>query len=94
MHYSQHPDSIRVDFFKNSGAWYCTEEVKWTGQWIGTTIIHREFANSLIAHLRISDSDGVRFRLMGMTAVCLEPYHESAFPLMVKVDDVIGGKYA
>lgn len=26
-----------------------------------------------------------RFRLAGMTAVCLEPYHESAHPLMVKV---------
>lgn len=87
MGYSDDPSMVRVDFFKPSGKWYCTEAVKWTGKYFGKYekgIEIREdvqlpldaFATSLCNHL---DN-----RLSEMTAICLEPYHEFSYPLMLK----------
>lgn len=82
MGYSDDDTNVRVDFFKESGKWYTTEAVKWTG---GSTdiLIHEAFIISLENHLHKEGS--AELRLSGMTAVCLEPYHENAHPLMVKV---------
>jgi len=79
MGYTEDEDMIRVDFFKSSGKWYCTEAVKWTGSYFvkNGDLIHEAFAKSLREHLK----DG---RLKEMTAICLEPYHEHAHPLMLK----------
>jgi hypothetical protein len=75
MHYSIHPDHVRVDFFKPSGKWYTTEEVPWTGDY-AEGLIHEEFAKSLRDHLgsRLSDMD----------AVCLDPYHIHSHPIQIK----------
>lgn len=88
--YSDDAGSVRVDFFKPSGKWYCTEAVKWTGPYLGTdeatgkiTLIHDAFAHSLAEHLGRQDP----WRLEDMVAVCLEPYHEHSHPLMVRVAD-------
>lgn len=80
MGYSDNPASVRVDFFKESGKWYCTEAVEWCGY--DAALIHDAFRDSLRIHL--TQEDG-RIRLEEMTAVCLEPYHEHAHPLMMRV---------
>lgn len=86
---------------KPSGKWYCTEAVKWTGPYLGTdeatgkvTLIHDAFAQSLADHFtKEKDPSPLapvaqrRWRLEDMVAVCLEPYHEHAHPLMMKVSD-------
>lgn len=74
-HYSDSPSMVRVDFFKPSGKWYTTEAMEWL--YLSTMDIHDVFAHSLEAHLG--------GRLRGMTAVCLEPSHEHAHPLMIQV---------
>ena len=76
MGYSQNPAMVRVDFFKDSGKWYTTEAVEWL-DWGGE--LCRTFQLSLKAHLG--------GRLRGMWAVCLEPYSDKGFPLMVRCDD-------
>ena len=73
--YSDDPAMVRVDFFKDSGKWYTTEAVRWIGY--DNPDIFGAFEESLAAHLK--------GRLVGMWAVCAEPYHPRAFPLMVKV---------
>lgn len=81
--HSDDSSSVRVDFFKSSGEWYSTEAMKWTGLYNG--LIEAEFAKSLRAHLRT----GSGYRLTDMIVVCLEPYHEHSFPLMMSVQDAI-----
>lgn len=79
--YIEDPSSCRVDFFKESGKWYTTEAVKFVGAWAGSTdnLIHDAFRRSLREHFKDRPD-----RLQGMTAVCLEPYHEHSHPLMVR----------
>ncbi len=74
MGYTTDPEMVRVDFFKPSGKWYATESIKWVSNWSAHSCIYGGFKRSLRAAL----GD----RLQGMTAVCLEPYHELAHPLM------------
>ena len=74
MGYSDKPQMVRVDFFKESGKWYTTEAVEWL-QYAGC-LIHDAFERSLQKHLK--------GRLEGMTAVCLKPYHEHSHPIMLK----------
>jgi hypothetical protein len=81
VNYSDNPADVRVDFFKESGKYYFTERMRWLDY--NATLIHDAFRESLIAHLRCDD--GTRLRMAGMWAVCLDPYHKNAFPLMVKV---------
>lgn len=80
MGYSDDPAMVRVDFFKPGGKWYDTEAVRWTGAYNslkrGGQPAHEAFKTSLRDHLQ--------GRMREMTAVCLEPYHEHGFPLMIK----------
>lgn len=80
--YSDDASSIRVDFFKPSGKWYTTEAVKWTGGY-KDCCIHQAFRESLISHFGGTLSQ----RLSGMTAVCLEPYHEHTHPITMVVGE-------
>ena len=78
--YSDDPEMVRVDFFKPSGKWYCTEAVKWTGEWKGTMqLIHDAFKKSLQDHFK-----DVPDRLSDMDAICLDPYHELSHPIQLK----------
>lgn len=89
MGFSAEEDMVRVDFFKQSGKWYTTEAVKWTGDyWVDRPngmstkrgeLIHKAFIHSLRDHFEDCPS-----RLAGMDAVCLNPYHEHSHPIMCK----------
>ena len=89
--YSDKASSVRVDFFKKSGKWYCTEAVEWKtyeGEVDkGGKLIHDAFAEALVAHLR--DPETKRVRLDDMTAVCLEPYHVHSHPIMLGVKEAV-----
>jgi len=78
MGYSEDDSMVRVDFFKTSGKWYTTEAVKWTGGYKDVCIFDA-FRQSLRDHFKDNPD-----RLEGMTAVCLEPYHEHSHPLTLK----------
>jgi hypothetical protein len=79
-HYSDRPGHCRVDFFKPSGKWYTTEAVDFD-DFYHEPLIHDAFHKALKKHF-----NGMS-RLAGMTAVCLEPYHEHEHPLMVTVKE-------
>lgn len=90
MHYSDDPSMVRVDFFKQSGKWYTTEAVKWTGKYQPDSDdphcdgwdIHKQLAKSLRDHF-VKSPD----RLSEMDAICLEPYHEYSHPIQLKVGE-------
>lgn len=88
MHFSERPGSVRVEFYKASGKWYTTEAVDMTA-------FYREpypevaLAKALAIHLPVRAADGHR-RLHEMWAVCFDPYHEKAYPLMIKVAEIEG----
>lgn len=81
MGYNSDDSMVRVDFFRESGKWYTTEEMKWD-RWSmkladgSTELVDETFERCL------NQEFGDSFR--GMIAICLEPYHENAFPLMVR----------
>ena len=79
MGYIDQEDMVRVDFFRESGKWYCTEAVKWTGSYNGEVLIHAAFRKSLQDHFKDSTN-----RLSGMDAICLEPYHEHSHPIVIR----------
>jgi hypothetical protein len=86
--YSNSSASVRCDFFKESGKWYTTEAVAWTGSYVNGSPI-TELASSLIAHLTEKSEDGRMYlRLSEMTVVCLLPCHQFAFPVMFDMANV------
>ena len=76
MRYSDDPEMVRVDFFKASGKWYCTEAVRFSDY--NEPDIHFAFAKALREHFKNCPD-----RLSDMMAVCLEPYHKNEHPLML-----------
>jgi len=88
MNYSNDPEMVRVDFFKDSGKWGYTEAMKWDRY--RTTLVtenetyiasnYEDIQGTFKRCLREQFPD----RFIGLTAVCLEPYHEHAHPLMVR----------
>lgn len=83
MNYSNDPSMVRVDFFKESGKWYTTEEIKWdrfmsADEDGNIELIHDTFRRC------VREQIGDRYQSEGCSAVCLEPYHEFAHPLMIK----------
>lgn len=75
MGYTTDNSMVRVDFFKPSGKWYTTEAIRWTGGYYNDNLIE-SFAKSL--------RDSLGSRLSDMDAVCLEPYRDIGYPLMIK----------
>ena len=78
--YTDSPNSCRVDFFKPSGKWYCTEAV------IFPDSSHHQhpvdaFINALTGHFNNTP------RFAGMTAVCLYPYNANSHPVMIKLPE-------
>ena len=74
MNFSNNPAMVRVDFFRESGKWVATEQMEFR-HYGGNMLIHDAFLRSLI-----SQFNG---RYAGLTAVCLDPYHESAHTIML-----------
>lgn len=88
MGYSENPAMVRVDFFKASGKWYCTEAVKWTGDYHfanNKQLLVDSFKQSLRDHLIVNG----KARLSDMLAVCLEPYYEHSCPIMMEVSRIV-----
>lgn len=82
MNYSDNCSSVRVDFFRDTGKWYTTEAIRWKSY--SGKLVQDAFLEALRDHL--TDENGL-IRLAGAWAVCLDPYHEHAFPLMMKVPE-------
>lgn len=72
--YTDNPQSCRVDFFKPSGKWYATDPVIFDSDTYRLSA-QEAFEISLQRHLH--------WRMDGMTAVCLHPYVEYPFPVML-----------
>lgn len=79
MGYSNDVTMVRVDFFKNSGKWYTTEAVKMEA-W-DEPIVHDVLKEAINDTFYLPEEG--RLRYGGMIAVCLEPYHKNAHPLML-----------
>ena len=84
MGYIDKPEMVRVDFFRPSGKWYTTEAVEWL--YYGNEpnlpenyLIVEIFHASLRKHFEKTPG-----RLIGMVAVCLEPYYKHAHPVMIR----------
>ena len=89
-HYSEEPNHVRVDFFRPQGKWYCTEEVVWTGEWKGNPTEGGQLINDAYAK-SLRDHFVQQGRLNDTWAVCLDPYHEYAHPLMAPVSSIWTG---
>jgi hypothetical protein len=63
-----------VDFFKQTGKWYTTEE----------TLFNEDYHASPADELRKLLKKQLNGRLQGLVAVCLEPYVKHSYPVMVK----------
>ena len=77
-HFSNDPGHVRVDFFKQSGKWYTTEQVEmkdWKGK---ECTIHEALVNALD---RLENGDPY---CRGMQVICLDPYHEHSHPICIK----------
>ncbi len=78
MHYSNDPAMCRVDLFKPSGKWYDTKAIRLPVYYSSSKTIHELFIEELKEQL------GGNFK--GFRAVCLEPHHKYAHPLMIIID--------
>ncbi len=77
MNFSVQPNMVRVDFFKDSGKWYDTCEMEWIGY-------EGPIQQAFITSLRKAFIHKGAPCYQGMTAVCLQPYHEHGYPLMLR----------
>jgi hypothetical protein len=78
--YSEEAHMCRVDFWKESGKWYTTEAISFDGLY-DLDFIHDAFRIALKRHF------GETPRLIGMTAICLEPYHKLSHPISLIVGE-------
>ena len=78
MGFTTDEEMVRVDFFKPSGKWYATEEMKWTGSYDSGYLPD-------VYRMLLWKTFGKRFQ--GLFAVCLEPYHQHAHPLCVAMPE-------
>lgn len=78
-------ETVKVYFFKESGKYYTTEDITWTGS--KEDYLLDEFCKVLKDHL--TDSQTGRIRLDDMIAVCIDPCHKNAFPQMISVKKAI-----
>ena len=82
MGYSKDDRMVRVDFFRESGKWYTTEDMIWDrysnkdSDGKGIELVDETFKRCL--------NEQFPGQFIGMIAICLEPYHEHAFPQMVR----------
>lgn len=84
MGFTTDPSCVRVDFFKESGKWYTTESVRIIGYFKPSS--HGALIEALNEHLSMPEEPR-RLRYSGMSAVCIEMYHQYSVPLMVRVPD-------
>lgn len=79
MGYSKNDSMVRVDFFKQTGKWYTTEELLWDRF---HSTINGEFEDIRETFKRLLDEQ-FPFNYTEMFAVCLHPCHEHEHPIFV-----------
>ena len=93
MHYSNDPEMVRVDFFKESGKWAYTVAMNWDRYRTKSLIENETHIASNYEDMQNTFKRCLREqfpnRFIGLTAVCLEPYHKNAYPLMVRDWEVV-----
>jgi hypothetical protein len=77
-HYCENPTMCRVDFFKPSGKWYDSDAICFEGLY-DEPLIHDAFRKAL--------ANAGLLNRVGFTAVCLEPYHKYAHPIMLRITE-------
>lgn len=70
---------VRVDFFKQSGKWHAKEGMLWDRYKSVDSNGYESLRDTFLRCLKNQFGD----RYNGMIAVCLEPYHEHSYPVMV-----------
>lgn len=73
--YSENAAMCRVDFFKESGKWYTTEAINFSCC---------DWSSSPVDALKEALMKQIGTKYSGMTAVCLEPYVEHSFPVIIR----------
>ena len=83
MGFTTNEGMVRVDFFEPSGKWHATKEMYWDGFY---SVVYDKNEAAELMHATFSrcleKSCGDCFR--DMIAVCLEPYQERTYPIMIK----------
>ena len=74
-------DLCRVDFFKEHGKWYATEELSFAGLYNKLTV----------EAVKIALQAQFPHNYRGMWAVVLDPYVVNSFPVMVKHESLPNG---
>ena len=91
MHFSENPGMVRFDRFKESGKWYDTYEVDMFDYWDATIIPHDALNLAITASPRFGEGWVNGWLRQGGFIVCLEPYHKSAYPVVLKLKAAFGG---
>jgi hypothetical protein len=81
-HYSEHPGTVRVDYFRPSGKWYMTEAVDMDGYW-GELIPHSAVEKALTDHWEDTRGPDRKDAWRQFTIVVLDPYHHNGYPVML-----------
>jgi len=76
MYYSNKENSVRVDFFRETGKWYATEAIE-----IPDESYDKDIKSSLVEAIKKETNT----RFVGMVAVCLNPFNVHSHPVMVKL---------
>jgi hypothetical protein len=97
MGFSAEEGRVRIDFFKDGGKWYQTEDVNMDDFYCGSTGLATQskaqcyslpeaIIAAMRADLKFRRDDGT-FRYAGCWAIVLEPYHEWTHPQMFRVPE-------
>lgn len=79
--YSENTGSVRVDYFKPSGKWYMTEAVDMSDVY-SVPFIFDAIRKAMDMHW-VTHHHGRATAWQQFTIVITEPYHESAYPIMI-----------
>lgn len=75
--YSNDPTMVRVDFFKPSGKWYTTEQMKWLQY---TALPDMGIHDIFLASLEKAFPENYH----EFDAICLHPHHKHSHPIQIK----------
>lgn len=79
MNYSNDPAKTRIDFFRPNGKWSTTDVLDWSGAY--QEPLWEAYPRLLVE--QFPDIVRQKYDGKGYLAVCLEPYHQYAHPLMI-----------
>ena len=89
MGYIDEDCMVRVEIFKDNGKWMQTEAVKWlTWNGPGSAVDGKGLCKAFEEALRNHFGDSYN-NIKDCIAICADPYHEHAHPIMLKIGDEI-----